>query len=396
MKRILSFVMVCVSVVCLASCSWSLDDGVGNVTDETSKTELADQPDKEYKHQSHTSFSGTLMTAKGFLLFKQRSMNGLVTYNPALDTAQFFCYDPSCDHTIKSDCMMQQLRTSSDFTYYDGYIYLKYAEPYLVNNRIMGLARMSLDGSDLEVIYQIDPKSIMSMKAWNGYLYMLMVENTRIYRYNIATGEVDTMEHDEYSHYNGFAVVDEGIILHCADGKIRLSDHELRNQVELFPFCRFAYCDGIVYHAVNEKNGDVIASASIFAYDLSAKEDKLLAEFDGSVILTCADPDNAYAFKQKKEKQGGVSRVVGGELYRINRETEETTTVFSSDKIRVDSMYCIDGQLYAEMYTDGNYDSWLPDNYSKKTSIFGKMIEKDDGMLEFEPFEWILPARMYE
>ena len=396
MKKIICLCCLLLVAQLMCSCSWDINDGAGDIVDGTSKTELIDQPDKEYIHQSHTSFSERIKTAKGFLLFKQQSMNALVTYNPALDTAQFFCYDPSCDHTIKNDCTMQNLRTSSDFTYYDGYIYLKYAEPYLVNNRIMGLARMSLDGSGLEVIYQIDPKSIVSMKAWNGYLYMLMVEDTRIYRYDIASGEVDTLEHDVYSHYNGFAIIDEGIILHCADGKIRLSDHELKNQEELFPICRFVYCDGTIYHAINEKNGDAISAASIYSYDIDTKEDKLLTEFDGSVILMCADPDNAYAFKQKKEKQGGVSRVVGGELYKINRETGETTTVFSSDIIRVDSMYCIDGQLYAEMYTDGNYDSWLPDNYSKKTSIFGKMIEKDGGMLEFEPFEWILPARMYE
>lgn len=391
MKKAISLFFVFIALMLSSCASWSIDEvsaPVGDTEALVNGIEYVSAVDfgKEYSAFSQRTVQPKLIPAAGMLLFEMKVAGNLIAYDPLHDRASYFCFDPACTHPLEGGCVAKTLKISRPYTYYDGYFYFAYTPAIVDQNSEGGIARVSVDGSEMEVIYKMNCWNVTHLKAGGGYLYIQYMGQDGIDRYDLKTGEYITFNSEE--HYNGFIVTEEGVILHSRP-YVYFADHDLKNKTSLFGISAIVYAGEKIYHLDIEyaEDGKTATTIHFYEYDMKTGEDRYLyTEKGGMGGMHCADENYLY-FSPRAGKTAQF--ITGGIIKRIDVATGECETVFDDPRLDIEELYSIDGKLYAAMRNAGGYKSWLPGMLNEKGTIYGKLVDEDnDGMYEFVPFEW--------
>ena len=374
-----------ITTLILSACAWKVDpEGNGTAINDTGYFDSLDL-EKEYSSFSQRIDQPKIASGAGMFLFRLKSNGWLLSYDPLNDRANYFCFDPACTHPVDG-CVAKILRLSDAFVYYEGYFYFAYISNIVSQDSESGIARVSLDGSEMKVLYKTNSMSITTLKAGGGYLYIQHLGQSELHRYDLRTGKYDTLDHDK-ELYNGFIVTDEGLILHGAQ-YVYAADYDLKNKTPLFDRGAIIYADKKIYHLNKEyaQDGESTSRIHFYEYDMITKEDRYLhTENGGTGGIHCVDGEYLYYSPKSNNKQ----YITGGVINRIDLVNGESKKIFEDSRLEIDSIYSIDGKLYAGMKNVGGYQSWLPGQLQSGQLIFGKLIDEDkDGLYEFLPFEW--------
>ena len=377
MKRILSFVMVCVSVLCLASCSWNLDDPALQTTELISGVDFLNQLEqgKNVVFEPSSYFMKHAKLSIGNGVFHCQTTNAShLLYNPITDQAHYMCFDPSCTHK-RTECLAKRLMSTHYFTYYEGDLYCVYYDGSQDQASKSGIAKISPDGSSMKLLYKMDPNLVRGIKAGNGFVYVS--KDDGLYRYEIATGESKVFTGSE-SILNGFVITDRGLLTHTSkDRYVTLCDYDLGNRKPLFKNSLFVYAGDKVYYAyvVYEEDGKTRKHAEFYEYDLDTDENRYITtQVDYADVLCYYD---GYLYYASRMAKGVVTLQYSDKIYKMDVNTGLAEEVYNSNTAYIKQLYCIDGMFYACVQGLGYKDT------------FGKMVDKNhDGMFEFEPFVW--------
>ena len=391
MKKTISLLLMFITITLSSCSSWSTDEVSIPVSDTDSTVgdnEYLKGMDskKEYSAFSQRIVQPKLIPAAGMLLFEMNVVGNLISYDPLHDRASYFCFDPACTHPLEGGCIAKTLKVSHPYTYYDGYFYFAYSPAVVDQNSEGGIARVSLDGTEMKVIYKMNCWNVTHLKAGGGYLYIKHMGQKGLDRYDLKTGEYNTLDSEEY--YNGFIATEEGIILHSSP-YVYFADHDLKNKKTLFDRSAIVYSEDKIYHLDIEyaEDGKTVKTVDFYEYDMKTGEDRYLYTEKGGIGgMHCADEKYLY-FSPKSEKS--VQFITGGIINGIDLVTGECRKVFEDPRLHIEELHSIDGKLYAAMRNAGGYKSWLPGALNAKGTIYGKLVDEDnDGMYEFIPFEW--------
>ena len=395
MKKTISLLLIFITLTLSSCSSWSIDEvstPVGDTEAIVSGKEYLDGVDfaKEYRAYSETLRETDLVPAAGMFLFRIGVNGNLIAYDPLNDRASYFCFDPACTHPIDGGCVAKTLSVSHPFAYYEGYFYFAYVPNTLEQNSRGGIARISLDGTEMEVIYKMNCWNVRQLKAGGGYLYIQNNGQKGLDRYDLNTGEYVKLDQGKDGvFYNGFIATEEGVILHTRP-YVYFADHDLKNKTPLFDMSNVLYTGDKLYHFSSERasDGETISATHFYEYDMKTGADRHFYTLKGpSGGVHCAD--EKYVYCSPKSKTGGMLYTTGGVLNRVNISTGESEKIFEDPSLEIEELYSIDGKLYAGMKNTGGYKSWLPGVLNAHGMIYGKLVDEDnDGMYEFIPFEW--------
>ena len=324
------------------------------------------------------------------LLFRIGVNGDLIAYDPLHDRASYFCFDPACTHPLDGGCLAKTLKVSPIFTYYDGYFYFAYMSVIVGQDSESGIARVSLDGTKMEVLHKVNSKGITHINAGGGYLYTLRMGQKGLDRYDLETGEYVKLDQGrDGMEYEGLIVTENGVILHGGE-YVWQADFDLQNKTLLFPRSSAIYTGSKIYHFIGEytEDGKTKTATHFYEYDIKTGEDRYLHTEKGVTGgVHCADENYLYY-----SPRGDASRkpyITGGVINRLNITTGDIEKIFEDSRLEIEELYSIDGKLYAGMKNTGGYKSWLPGVLNAHGMIYGKLVDEDnDGMYEFIPFEW--------
>ena len=395
MKRILSFVMVCVSVLCLASCSWNVEppSGTDAVTSSSGKEFFA-SVDKtaNYEFSSEGFLESSLVSAPGMLMFEYTKRGWMICHNPQTGESRIFCSNPACNHkTLNFDCVMSQFRTSHATTYYDGYLYMMYVYPIEgEQDKYSGLVRMSLDGTEIELLYRINPDGINLVKGRDGYIYINSLREG-LFRYCLETGEMERID-KETIIYSGFVLTDYGIVLHYNhEDQVCLLDYDLKERRYLFPRGAFVYQNGKFYRIKTryKDDGKTRDKIELCEYDIETGNERYITEDSATSGFYCVADGYMYYSPKADVKLDGYLNQTGGVIYQVDIETGERKTVFKDSSLDIKNIYSMNGKMYGEIYSRNVYECGLPASLTSRARLFGEFVDRDnDGTWEFEPFVW--------
>ena len=396
MKKTISILLIFITLVLSSCSSWSIDEVSAPVSDTeaiVSGKEYLDEVDfaKEYRAYSETLYETDLKPAAGMLLFRLSNNGWLLSYDPLHDCASYFCFNPACTHPLEGGCIAKTLSVSHLFTYYDGYFYFAYVPNTLEQNSEGGIARVSLDGTEMKVIYKMNCWNVAKLKAGGGYLFIQNGGQKGLDRYDLKIGEYVKLDQGrDGTFYNGFIATEEGVILHSRP-YVYFADHDLKNKTPLFDMSIVLYTGDKMYHFSSERasDGETISAIHFYEYDMKTGADRLFYTQKGSVGgVHCADEE--YVYYSPKSNTGGMLYTTGGVLNRVNISTGESEKIFEDSRLEIEELYSIDGKLYVKMENTGSYKGWMPNRLQGSgRPIFGKLVDEDnDGMYEFVPFKW--------
>ncbi|MBQ7010862.1 MAG: hypothetical protein IJN63_04080 [Clostridia bacterium] len=391
MKKVLLGLLVLNVMLATLGCSWSVGDAdvpediktFSNDADFYAK--LEESNNIVYKASSRMMTHESLSVGKGVFHFKT-FQRWQMLYNPLMDEVHYLCFDPSCDHGFQK-CIANKLNATNVFVYYDGDLYCAYLEVILSQDVHSGLARISGDGASMEVLYKQNFGLIRSMKAGNGYIYISTSDG--LYRYEIATGEMKKYSGVE-AILNGFVVTDRGLILHSSgDPYVNLTDYDLGNKRPLFKRGGFLYADGMIYYARRNyaEDGKTKTDLDFREYNMDTGEDRLICKQPDYLKLLCV-ADGYFYYAPKKYTDNGYNSKASDRILRIDIKTGKVDEVYYSEDVYIKEMYCINGEYYACVIIEGQFDMGISPAIIGASDVYGRLVfsEKQDAF-EFDAFD---------
>ena len=392
MRKIVECSLFVFLVVVLSGCSmWQLEDGsVENTNSITDTKENGDffnaLSNTEYSPSSIALFDDDFVPAKGMLFFKYKFRRDYFCYNPETDQAHYFCFDPACGHKF-NECIANKLKVTNKFAYFNGYLYCAYIHNVSGQDSESGLARISLDGTSMEMLYRFDTSSVTVMRAAGGYVYMKL-SNGPVYQYNIETDEMSIL-FDGEELINHLIALDEGIIVFkVKDSSIYMYSHDLTEKKYLCKGSNAVYADGKLYHleVVYDEDGVTKKEVNFYECDIATGKSVYIG-IDRPIEGFYCVFDGCLYYSTHKNRS---------EVKKMNIKTGEVNIVFNTASLSVHQVYYIEGEVYACASSNGSFRSWITDIYNSKTPLYGKMKDTNsDGLWEFEPFRWDTSDLLY-
>jgi len=382
MKRFL-ITALAVLLFMLPSCSWNLED---EVTDKVTQDISAIPSDGaflseidrnvDYTPSSYAMFKSDFDIGDGVFHYKVGRLH--VLYNPKTNYAHYMCFIPGCTHKFQ-ECLGNWLRASSRFIYCDGELYCLYLHPILEQDTESGLARISPDGSTMEMLYRMDPSGTSGMYAGPGCIYINRI-NDGMMRYDISTGKMEVIG----ERVNGMVVTDRGLIIHSSTTrKLMLTDFDMKNPKELINAAKFIYSNDKLYYGMfeNDENGNTL-SVEFFEYDLATDTNRSIGKVAGSSLdLLCVAEGYLYYLPYSPEAKSHIT------VYRVDIETGEVKTAMEDSKVQLKEMYYVNGKYYAYCKINASLAPWISPGRLYGSSIGGELVDRNnDGLFEFEPF----------
>ena len=383
--------LVFLSAFLLVSCSWNIDEPELPVvtTPFASGEDFLDQlQNKEgttYEPTSKSSMHSELAVGDGVFHFKYNKKQWPIFYNPATDQAHYMCFDPSCTHKYNR-CLANMLIVTNYYCYIGDDLYCLYQHREMTQDTQSGLARISRDGSELEMLYRMDALDVTKMEAAGGYVFIFKQRKKEIYRYDIENKEMKILSKDGV-YINGFIATEKGLILHTTVDGIIYTDYDLGFIKKICNVGKMLYSNEKLYHVIytREDDGETIKTAQIWQYDMATDQDRVIAEVNSFSNVLCANDE--YFYYSTSQTGSGYS-YHGKGIGRINIATGEQSIFFEHKDLTPVQMYCVNGEYYGCMQATANYDCWLTPKLLN-TEIFGKFTDADgNGQYEFKPFQW--------
>ncbi|MBQ7010311.1 MAG: hypothetical protein IJN63_01260 [Clostridia bacterium] len=383
MKRFL-ITALAVLLFMLPSCSWNLED---DVTDKVTQ-DISNIPSDgaflneiergiDYSPSSYRVQASDFDIGDGVFHYKVGRLH--ILYNPKTNYAHYMCFIPGCTHKFQT-CLGNWLRASSNFIYCDGDLYCLYLHPILEQDTESGLARISPDGSTMEMLYRMDPSGTYGMYAAPGYIY-INKRNEGLMRYDISTGKMEIIG----EFLSGLIVTEHGLIVHSSKSKkLLLTDLDMKNPKELMiDRTKVLYSDNRLYYCKLEKDetGNPL-SIEFYEYNLATDTDRSIGRVAGSSWdLLCVAEGYLYYLPNSPEAKSRIT------IYRVDIETGEVKTAMEDSKVQLQEMYYVNGKYYAYCKINASLAPWISPGRLYGSSIGGELVDRNnDGLFEFEPF----------
>jgi len=361
MKRIVCFLLVVLNISALSSCGgWSIDRFPENTeTVESERVAVTDITDRSvyYPPESLYVMDQKFISIPGAILF-QHNERFVSYYDLATGECHPFCFDPTCKHKL-NECLFNKLTVTNDFVYYDGYIYLAYIDRQSDETGMSGIARMSLDGSNMEVLYRCQTLRSISIHAAQGYILLVVAEGSEshLYCYEIATGE---LIEEKKSIYPLVLVTDQHLLYrYNSEANYRLVDLKNWNESKT-PIAvngKIYYKKRIYYIA--QSHSDTTATA-IHAYDPYTNNDEFVVTVPTETIggFYCITDNNLYY----SPYEGLNAQTV--DLTKIDLETGETQIILK-DFSKIDGVSVFNGRIFVKLLYGGHGELLGPNEKGK-------------------------------
>ena len=350
------------NISALSSCGgWSIDRFPENTeTVESERVAVTDITDRSvyYPPESLYVMDQKFISIPGAILF-QHNERFVSYYDLATGECHPFCFDPTCKHKL-NECLFNKLTVTNDFVYYDGYIYLAYIDRQSDETGMSGIARMSLDGSNMEVLYRCQTLRSISMHAAHGYIFLVIAEGSEfhLYCYEIATGECKKLS-QKRSIALQVLVTDKYLIYAHNNNPYRIIV-DLETWEETVSPIRSdqIYYNGKLYYIAKDDPNDTVCP--IHVYDPETKSDSYVCSLPYVTIrrLCCIANGKLYFTPYK-----GLTAQTD-DLVSIDLETGETQIILK-DFPKIDGVSVFNGRIFVKLLYGGHGELLGPNEKGK-------------------------------